>query len=333
MLREAPTIARTSSLSKSLSRVFSNEGHPPAHAQWEELDMNIPSGQEFGNDDLMYGGDLALSPLPGMETEASLHRAGATAQKWALNRSMSTELPGGSPGIPPPLHSPFPSVRGGEVLKLPENGPVPIMSNDKLTFFIDQLEGCSITETDMPELAVDAPPITPICSRVQVGSEEEESRRAERSEQDGAESEQEPPSIWERAFNTAAQVVKPVVGKVHQRVVKHANSNANPNGPVAKVAKKHKKRRIVVKDPNRPKPKPWSETELAYFRQLLAVEGPNNWTSKAQKLGTNRTAKSLHTRWLRDEGRIVDRPRGVAAMREQAMAEQRAQQQAAAVAK
>jgi hypothetical protein len=32
------------------------------------------------------------------------------------------------------------------------------------------------------------------------------------------------------------------------------------------------------------------------------------------KLGTGRSAKSLHTRWLREEGRIIDRPRTVAAM-------------------
>eukprot|EP01047_Picozoa_sp_COSAG01_P033904 COSAG01_NODE_2518_length_7524_cov_2.305724_4_plen_72_part_00 len=42
----------------------------------------------------------------------------------------------------------------------------------------------------------------------------------------------------------------------------------------------------------------------AWLSHLLQTEGPNNWAQKAVTLGTNRTAKSLHTRWLRDEGRI-----------------------------
>eukprot|EP01048_Picozoa_sp_COSAG05_P014681 COSAG05_NODE_1684_length_4282_cov_3.736314_2_plen_348_part_00 len=333
-LRDIPGIARTSSLSRSLSRVFSNEGHPTAHAQWDELDINTPLGQAFGDDELIYGDDLALSPLTSMETsEASLHRAGGTAQKWALDRSMSTELPGGSPGFPPPIQSPYLSLRGGALQKLPDNGPVPMVSNDKLTFCIDQLEGCSITETSAADLCtlLDAPPIAAARSTDDSDGPDDGSTggAGSNSKHDGSDSEHEGPSIWERAFNTAAQVVKPVVGKMHQQVVKNANSGT-ARGPVAKVAKKHKKRRIVLKDPNKPKPKPWSETELAYFRQLLAEEGPNNWASKARKLGTNRTAKSLHTRWLRDEGRIIDRPRGMAAMREAALAQQRAEQEAAA---
>lgn len=31
--------------------------------------------------------------------------------------------------------------------------------------------------------------------------------------------------------------------------------------------------------------------------------------NKAVQLGSGRSAKALHTRWLRDQGRIVDRPR------------------------
>jgi len=97
--------------------------------------------------------------------------------------------------------------------------------------------------------------------------------------------------------------------------------------------RKGKKKRVVVKDPNKPKPKPWTESELAHFRHLVSsqparararwqeltgagvrqldTEGANQWALKAVKLGTGRTAKSLHTRWLRDEGRIVDKPRGM----------------------
>ena len=73
-----------------------------------------------------------------------------------------------------------------------------------------------------------------------------------------------------------------------------------------------KKKRRVCKD--RPKPKPWSEEELQRFRHLLQTEGATDWAGKAERLGTGRSAKSLHTRWLRDEGRIVDRPRGMSAM-------------------
>jgi hypothetical protein len=45
----------------------------------------------------------------------------------------------------------------------------------------------------------------------------------------------------------------------------------------------------VVKDPNKPKPKPWSDQELAHFRHLLDSEGPNGWAAKAAKLGTGKT--------------------------------------------
>ena len=45
------------------------------------------------------------------------------------------------------------------------------------------------------------------------------------------------------------------------------------------------------------------------FKMLVATEGATKWEDKARKLGTGRTAKALHTRWMRDQGRIVDRPR------------------------
>lgn len=81
-------------------------------------------------------------------------------------------------------------------------------------------------------------------------------------------------------------------------------------GPVPKV----KKKRVVKKDPHRVRSQPWTEDELKRFRRLLHTEGVGKWKEKAEKLGTGRTAKSLHTRWLRDEGRIIDRPRGQAAV-------------------
>lgn len=51
---------------------------------------------------------------------------------------------------------------------------------------------------------------------------------------------------------------------------------------------------------------PWDEHEIAQFKWMVEEEGPSNWESKAQRLGTGRTKKALHTRWMRDQGRIVD---------------------------
>ena len=119
-------------------------------------------------------------------------------------------------------------------------------------------------------------------------------------------------SIWDRAFSASIRMLestkraRPVALPQLSATVEAAQSEAKPQ----------KKRRVVKKDPNKPKPKPWSESELAHFRKLVKTEGANNWAAKAEKLGTNRSAKSLHTRWLREEGRIVDRPRGAAAMRQ-----------------
>ena len=40
-----------------------------------------------------------------------------------------------------------------------------------------------------------------------------------------------------------------------------------------------------------------------------ALTPPVRRENKAVQLGSGRSAKALHTRWLRDQGRIVDRPR------------------------
>ena len=103
------------------------------------------------------------------------------------------------------------------------------------------------------------------------------------------------------------------------------------------------------RDPSKPSPKAWEDSEIAQLKQMVAEEGPGkslslspsltrarslsfprsracalapslcgfdsasvcpgHWESKAARLGSGRTAKALHTRWLRDEGRIIDRPR------------------------
>ncbi len=42
---------------------------------------------------------------------------------------------------------------------------------------------------------------------------------------------------------------------------------------------------------------------------VCALTPPVRRENKAVQLGSGRSAKALHTRWLRDQGRIVDRPR------------------------
>lgn len=73
-----------------------------------------------------------------------------------------------------------------------------------------------------------------------------------------------------------------------------------------------KRRRVVKRDPNKPSPKAWSEEEVAQFQELIELEGPGGWEQKSLKLGGVRSAKALHTRWLREQGRIIDRPRSAA---------------------
>ena len=72
-----------------------------------------------------------------------------------------------------------------------------------------------------------------------------------------------------------------------------------------------KRRRVVKRDPNKPSPKAWSAEEVQRFKDLIEKEGPGGWEKKSVKLGSGRSAKALHTRWLREQGRIVDRPRGL----------------------
>jgi hypothetical protein len=72
-----------------------------------------------------------------------------------------------------------------------------------------------------------------------------------------------------------------------------------------------KRRRVVKKDPDKPCPKAWSKKEITHLKSLVDQRGPGEWENKAVVLGSGRSAKALHTRWLRDQGRIVDRPRGL----------------------
>ena len=82
------------------------------------------------------------------------------------------------------------------------------------------------------------------------------------------------------------------------------------SGTTPSSAKGVKRRRVVKRDPNKPSPKAWSAEEVEQFKRLIEQEGPGGWEQKSVKLGGVRSAKALHTRWLREQGRIVDRPRG-----------------------
>ena len=54
----------------------------------------------------------------------------------------------------------------------------------------------------------------------------------------------------------------------------------------------------------------WSKEEIEKLKQLVEKDGVGDWEKKAEAMGTGRTAKAVHTRWLRESGRIIDMPRG-----------------------
>jgi hypothetical protein len=59
-----------------------------------------------------------------------------------------------------------------------------------------------------------------------------------------------------------------------------------------------------------PAPGAWTKAEIEQLKQLVEQHGEGNWDKKADAMGSGRTAKALHTRWLRESGRIIDMPRG-----------------------
>ena len=46
------------------------------------------------------------------------------------------------------------------------------------------------------------------------------------------------------------------------------------------------------------------------LKKLVEEHGEGQWEAKAGHMGTGRTSKAVHTRWLRAKGRIIDMPRG-----------------------
>lgn len=55
---------------------------------------------------------------------------------------------------------------------------------------------------------------------------------------------------------------------------------------------------------------PWTKEEDALLKKLVEEHGEGQWEAKAKAMGTGRTSKAVHTRWLRAKGRIIDLPRG-----------------------
>lgn len=55
---------------------------------------------------------------------------------------------------------------------------------------------------------------------------------------------------------------------------------------------------------------PWTKEEDALLKKLVDEHGEGQWDAKAVAMGTGRTSKAVHTRWLRAKGRIIDMPRG-----------------------
>jgi hypothetical protein len=55
---------------------------------------------------------------------------------------------------------------------------------------------------------------------------------------------------------------------------------------------------------------PWTKEEIEELKRLVEQHGAGQWEQKASAMSTGRTAKAVHTRWLRESGRIIDMPRG-----------------------
>ena len=85
---------------------------------------------------------------------------------------------------------------------------------------------------------------------------------------------------------------------------KGAISKADPRKPTRKSKKAAAggEKRVPVG--------PWTKEEDALLKKLVEEHGEGQWEAKAEAMGTGRTSKAVHTRWLRAKGRIIDMPRG-----------------------
>eukprot|EP01052_Picozoa_sp_SAG31_P017728 SAG31_NODE_1225_length_9271_cov_10.376472_8_plen_284_part_00 len=126
---------------------------------------------------------------------------------------------------------------------------------------------------------------------------------------------------------------------------RRANGRGQAGGPLADVLTRSSKSGSGAADPGskgmdkvaakadgggtKAPPLPWSKEEIRKLKALVAAEGVGAWQQKAAQLGTGRTAKAVHTRWLRDTGRIIDLPRGQKNMLNVHMTSEDVNQQAA----
>lgn len=312
----------------SCGSLFSDDGHGHALGP-EDLDdaafvddTTMDLDQDLGADDGTFlglcVGPAVACPQLSMDGATSAWEAQRTARRSVLERQMSTEaaLFGSTQELyvnAPPV-SPPPLAGGGsdDDLFLPHSqepaATAPIMIPTESLMRTDCLHASWGTHS----ADVFAAPEDPLST----GSAELED-----------DSMNAPPSycyphpqqgvvntagLWSQIYDKARPLARSVAANTPGPRASES-SQLHPHQQQDQLqSQQKKKRRVVPKD--RPKPKPWSEDELQQFRRLLKREGANNWAAKAVKLGTGRSAKSLHTRWLREEGRIIDRPRTVAAM-------------------
>ena len=96
----------------------------------------------------------------------------------------------------------------------------------------------------------------------------------------------------------AALAAKKSVGKPSKAKAKAARASSSATAAAASADEK----KVQVG--------PWSAAEVNQLKQLVEEQGATDWQQKADAMATGRTAKAVHTRWLRESGRIIDMPRG-----------------------
>ena len=82
-----------------------------------------------------------------------------------------------------------------------------------------------------------------------------------------------------------------------------------PKGAISKKQTRQTKNSAAEGDKRVPVG-PWTKEEDALLKKLVEEHGEGQWEAKAEAMGTGRTSKAVHTRWLRAKGRIIDMPRG-----------------------
>ncbi len=314
----------------SCSSLFSDDGH--THALGPEdiddaafiADDAMDLVQDLGADDATFQGlcvgPAVACPQLSMDGATSAWEAQRSARRSVLERQMSTEAAffGSTQDVyvnAPPVSPPAVAVgscEGADDLFLPDNqepaSTAPIMIPTQSLMRTDCLHASWGMHSADVFSAPEDPPSTG-SAELEDDSMDAPSSYCYPHPQEGVVN---TAGLWSQIYDKARPLARSVAASAPgPRVSEPLQLQARQQQGQLQNQQK-KKRRVVPKD--RPRPQPWSEDELQQFRSLLKREGANNWAAKAVKLGTGRSAKSLHTRWLREEGRIIDRPRTVAAM-------------------